>query len=57
MRMGTTRPGLTGHVSEHRFRLALPACAPALAAMLTAFHGAVGFAPLVGAAPAVPAAS
>ena len=55
--MNSTRPGLTGHVSEHRFRLALLACALALAAMLTAFYGALGFAPLWTVPAAVPAVS
>ena len=58
MRTGSARPGFTGYVSvsEHRFRLALLACALALAAMLTVDHGAVGFTPFR-AVPAVPAAS
>ena len=55
MRMGSTRPDVTRHVSEHRFRLALLACALALALMLTAVYGPVGFTRLW-AAPAVPAA-
>ena len=56
MRMGSTRPDVTRRVSEHRFRLALLACALALALMLTVVYGTVGFPPLW-AAPAVPAAS
>ena len=46
MRMGSTRPDVTRHVSEHRFCLALLACALALALMLAAVYGTVGFAPL-----------
>ena len=56
MRMGSTRPDVTRHVSEHRFRLALLACALALALMLTVIYGTVGFTPLW-AVPAIPAAS
>ena len=56
MRMGSTRPDVTRHVSEHRFRLALLACALALALMLAVVYGTVGFTPLW-ATPAVPAAS
>ena len=56
MRMGSTRPDVTRHVSEHRFRLALLACALALAAMLAVVYGTVGFTPFW-AGPAVPAAS
>ena len=56
MRMSSTRPGVTDHVSGHRFRLALLACALALALMLTVVYGTVGFTPLW-AVPAVPAAS
>jgi hypothetical protein len=42
MRMSSTPPGFSAYVSEHRFRLALLACALALAAMLTAVYGTVG---------------
>lgn len=56
MLMGSRGPGHTGSVSEHRFRLALLACALALAAMLAAVHGTAGFSPLW-AGPAVPAVS
>ncbi len=38
--------GLAGYVSEHRFRLLLLACALALALMLAAVYGTVGFAPV-----------
>ena len=55
MRMSSTRPGFTGYMSGHRFRLALLACALALAAMLTVVHGAVGLTP-IWAGPAVSAA-
>ena len=34
MQMSSTRPGLTGYVSDNRFRLTLLACALVLAAML-----------------------
>ena len=43
--MSSTRPGVTDHVSGHRFRLALLTCALALAAMLTVVYGTVGFTP------------
>ena len=56
MRMSSTRPGFTGYVSDNRFRLALLACALALAAMLAAVHGTVGFTP-IWAGPALPAVS
>ncbi len=48
MRPGPARAspgGLAGHVSEHRFRLLLLACALALALMLAAVYGTVGFSP------------
>jgi hypothetical protein len=41
--MGSTHSGLVGYVSEHRFRLALLACALALAAMLAVVYGAVAY--------------
>jgi hypothetical protein len=44
--MSSTRRGLLGHVSEHRFRLALLACALALAVMLAVVYGTVGFTPI-----------
>lgn len=56
MRMGSIRPASTGHVSEHRFRLALLACALVLAAMLAVVRSTVSFAP-IWADPAVSAAS
>lgn len=56
MQMSSTRPGFTGRVSEHRFRLALLACALALTAMLAVAYGTVGLAP-VWTGPAVSAAS
>ena len=50
------RPGgFAGYVSEHRFRLLLLACALALAAMLAAVYGTVGFTSFR-AVPALPAA-
>jgi len=52
----STRPGFTGYMSEPRFRLALLACALALAAMLTVVHSTVEFTP-IWAGPAVSAAS
>ena len=56
MRMSSTRPGFAGFASEHRFRLALLACALALGAMLTVVHSTAGFTP-IWAGPAVSAAS
>lgn len=56
MQMSSTRPGFTGRVSAHRFRLALLACALALTAMLAVAYGTVGLAP-VWTGPAVSAAS
>ena len=56
MRMGSTRPDVTRHVSEHRFRLALLLCALALALMLTVVYGTVGFIPFW-TGPTTPAAS
>jgi ABC-type Fe3+-siderophore transport system permease subunit len=56
MQMNSIRPGLAGDVSEHRFRLALLACALVLAAVLTVFYSTVGFVP-IWAGPAVSAAS
>ena len=49
MRPGPARAspgGLAGYVSEHRFGLLLLLCALALALMLAAVYGTVGFAPL-----------
>ena len=50
MRPGPTRAsppnGLAGYVSEHRFGLLLLFCALALALMLAAVYGTVGFSPL-----------
>ncbi len=49
MRPGPARAGpggFAGYVSEHRFGLLLLACALALALMLAAVHGTVGFAPV-----------
>ena len=37
--------GLAGYLSEHRFGLLLVLCALALALMLAAVYGTVGFAP------------
>jgi len=56
MQMSSTRRGFTGYASEHRFRLALLACALALAAMLAVLYGTVGFTP-IWAGPAVHAVS
>ena len=56
MQMNSIRPGFAGHVSEHRFRLALLACALVLSAMLTVVYSTVGFTP-IWAGPAVSAAS
>ncbi len=38
--------GFAGHVSEHRFGLLLLLCAVALALMLAAVYGTVGFSPV-----------
>lgn len=54
--MSSIRSGSTGHVSEHRFRVALLACTLALAAMLTVAYSTVEFTP-IWAGPAVSAAS
>jgi hypothetical protein len=56
MRMSSKRPGFTDHMSKHRFRLTLLACALALGAMLAAVHSTAGFAP-IWTGPAVSAAS
>jgi hypothetical protein len=56
MQMSSTRPGLSGYVSDNRFRLTLLACALVLAAMLAAVYSTVGFTP-IWAGSAVPAAS
>ena len=45
MQMSSTRPGLTGYVSDNRFRLTLLACALVLTAMLAVIYGTVGFTP------------
>ena len=56
MQMSSTRHGLSGYVSDNRFRLTLLACALVLAAMLAAVYSTVGFTP-IWAGPAASAAS
>ena len=46
MQMSSTRPALSGYVSDNRFRLTLLACALVLAAMLAAVYGTAGFTPI-----------
>ena len=46
MQMSSTRPGFGGYASEHRFRLALLACALALAVMLAVVYSTAGFTPI-----------
>ena len=46
MQMSSTRPGLSGYVSDNRFRLTLLACALVLAATLAAVYGTAGFTPV-----------
>jgi hypothetical protein len=62
MQPNSTRPttpaaGRAGYVSEHRFPLLMLACALALAVMLAAVYGTVGFAPIWAGPAAAPAAS
>ena len=59
MQIHTRRPYLapfTDYVSEHRFRLVMALCLLALAIMLGAIYGTIGFGP-PWAVPTVPGAS
>jgi hypothetical protein len=56
MQIRTRRPYLapfTDYVSEHRFRLVMALCLVALAIMLGAIYGTIGFGP-IWAVPTVP---